>query len=121
MRCVSHCCACGSDFSGDRAFDSHRSGSHRDGTRSCRDPIDAKDANGKPMFVPKTEAGRCTMRGRELDGITVWTKAVDAEERERLRTIGERPSDAPTGSSPRRRRPRTEKSDPTPIRDEVQP
>ena len=73
------------------------------------------------MFMPKTEAGRCTMRGRELDGITVWTKAVDPEERERLRQMRQRAADAPGSFSPRRRRSRTEKSDPTPIRDEVQP
>ena len=119
--CVSHCCACGSHFSGDRAFDAHRAGSHRDGTRTCLDPIDARDASGRPMFMARSEAGRCAMRGRELDGITVWTKAVGPAERERLREMRKRASDAPGSFSPRPRRPRTEKSDPTPIRDEVQP
>ena len=118
--CVSHCPACGSHFSGDR-FDAHRAGSHRDSTRTCLDPIDAIDANGTPMFRARTEAGRCTLRGRELDGVTVWTKAVDADERERLRAIRERPADAPGSFSPRARRPRTAKSDPTPSVPEVQP
>ena len=118
MRCVAHCCACGSHFSGDRAFDAHRIGSHREGTRACLDPIDARDANGRPMFMAKTEHGRCTISGRELDGITVWTRAVDPDERERLRAMRQR---APGRFSPRPRRSRTAKSDPTPIRDEVQP
>ena len=121
MRCVSHCCACGSHFSGDRAFDAHRTGSHRDGTRTCLDPIDARDANGKSMFTARTEAGRCTVRGQDVDGITVWTKAAGPAERERLAAIRERASDAPRSFSPRTRTPRTEKSDPTPIGPQARP
>jgi hypothetical protein len=65
--CKAHCASCGSHFRSTTAFDLHRAGSHRQGTRHCLDP---DDVGG---LVLRTDSGRCEIYpDRLMDGVLIW-------------------------------------------------
>lgn len=75
-QCLSHCVSCGECFSGDAAFDAHRTGSPRD--RRCSNPERVK------RLVVKTEAGTCSLsNGPTKVGVTVWALVGWDKARER--------------------------------------
>lgn len=77
--CNTHCTTCGRCFSGTIAFDAHRAGTPD--TRHCVNPALVRDAKGRPVLVPKTPAGRCSLGNppQEMIGVVVWQLAAVAE------------------------------------------
>jgi|SRR5215831_14437855 len=89
VTCRSHCAACGRHFGGDRAFDLHRAGSHRDGARVCLSP--GVDTDRLELL---TGEGWCRISGEHDDGVPrvlhpvqVWTAAGLAERRAALASL----------------------------------
>ena len=48
MRCNTHCVSCGACFNSIEAFDQHRTGSHENNTRRCRDVKKVKQLEPEP-------------------------------------------------------------------------
>lgn len=52
---TAHCTVCHSTFTTQSGADRHRTGSHANGTRTCLDPAEMVDKEGRPIFA---DAGR---------------------------------------------------------------
>lgn len=79
--CRFHCQACHGHFSSLNAFDTHRAGDHRDGSRQCLEPLD------DDRFATVASDGRCDMYAVSKVGLAIWTLAADLQ-RARQRSGG---------------------------------
>ena len=90
--CTYHCrgypySGCDGHFSSLGAFDRHRTGPMHD--RRCVDPVD------DDRFEPLTGDGFCAhIRPGPREGVTVWTLAGTAADRERLNALRDKPQTA---------------------------
>lgn len=100
--CTDHCRGCGEHFHGLGAFDLHRRGGE------CHNPETVVGAAGSrkagiPLLQAWTHDGSCDKEngcwqdGKRVkweEGVTVWQVAVSEAQRERLRELGGKESDA---------------------------
>lgn len=71
--CRDHCRECGRHFSSTSAFDLHRRGSFRKGTRRCVDPTKVRTKSANTSLTAKSEDGFCEIGLAVVQrGVTVW-------------------------------------------------